>query len=164
MNSAIERLLSLRVCDVMSSSVVEVSVNASLADAAALLVDHNVTGAPVVDESGRCVGVLSSTDFMVREQLPEGSDEGTALGYEHVLVKKTGLGSYQIEASQEDRVGEHMTPAVQTISEKAPIMNAARAMCGEHIHRLVVADEKGRPVGIVSTLDLVAAMVAAIGE
>ena len=66
MNSAIERLLSLRVCDVMSSTVVEVSVNASLAEAAALLVDNNVSGAPVVDESGRCVGVLSSTDFVVR--------------------------------------------------------------------------------------------------
>ena len=164
MNSAIERLLSLRVCDVMSSSVVEVSVNASLADAAALLIENNVTGAPVIDESGRCVGVLSSTDFMVRDRLPEGCTEETALGYEHVLVKKTGLGSYQIEACQEDRVGEHMTPAVQTITETAPIMNAARAMCGEHIHRLIVVDEKGRPVGIVSTLDLVAAMVAAIGE
>jgi CBS domain-containing protein len=164
MNSAIERLLSLRVADVMSSSVVKVPVNASLADAAALLVDNDITGAPVVDESGRCVGVISSTDFMVRERLPNEFTEGMSLGYEHVLVKKTGMGSYQIEACQEDRVGEHMTPSVQTITETAPIMNAARTMCGEHIHRLIVADEKGRPVGIVSTLDLVAAMVAAIGE
>ncbi len=45
MNSAIERLLSLRVADVMSSSVVKVSVNATLADAAALLVDNDITGA-----------------------------------------------------------------------------------------------------------------------
>ncbi len=120
--------------------------------------------APVVDESGACVGVISSTDFMVRKRLPDDFNEGMSLGYEHVLVKKTGMGSYQIEACQEELVGEHMTPSVQTISESAPIMNAARAMCGAHIHRLVVADEQGRPVGIVSTLDLVAAMVAAIGE
>jgi predicted transcriptional regulator len=57
-----------------------------------------------------------------------------------------------------------MSPIVQTISEESLILAAARVMCNEGIHRLVVVDEKKHPVGIVSTLDVVAAMVAAIEE
>jgi len=50
MNSAIERLLSLRVADAMSKDVVRLSPRESMADAAETLVDHHITGAPVVDK------------------------------------------------------------------------------------------------------------------
>ena len=44
------------------------------------------------------------------------------------------------------------------------ILSAARQMCGSHIHRLFVIDDEGKPIGVVSTLDLVSAMVLAFEE
>jgi len=43
-----------------------------MAQAAALIVEHSISGLPVVDDAGRCVGVLSTSDF-TRRELPEGS-------------------------------------------------------------------------------------------
>ena len=63
-----------------------------------------------------------------------------------------------------DRVSEHMSPAVQTVRESETILNAGRILCANHIHRLVIIDEHGRPTGIISSLDLVAAMIAAVDE
>lgn len=139
MNSAIERLLSLRVADVMTRYVVTVSSDQKMAEAACLLIEKNVTGVPVVDADGRCVGVLSATDYVRRH--------------------------CQNEAGAPDtRVRDFMSPAVRTISEDATLVQAARKLCDAHIHRLPVVTAGDRVVGWVSSLDVVAAMVHAIEE
>lgn len=59
-----ERLLDLTAGDVMTRDVATIPHRATMAEAARLLRDACVTGAPVIDERGRCVGVLSATDFL----------------------------------------------------------------------------------------------------
>jgi predicted transcriptional regulator len=87
-----------------------------------------------------------------------------AFGQEHE-VKQCGQDEpFEIDTIAQDRVREHMSPAVQTVHESATLINAARVMCREHIHRLVIIDQDERPVGVVSSLDLVAAMIAAVEE
>jgi len=164
MNSAIERLLSLRVSDVMNTPVTTISELASMAEAARTLAEREITGAPVVDASGRCVGMLSATDFAMREHRLALGDEELSFGWEHAIEQEASDQPYQVEAIAEDRVSEHMSPAVQTINQTASLINAARIMCREHIHRLVIIDQDERPVGVVSSLDLVAAMIAVVEE
>ena len=155
MNSAIERLIGLRVKDVMNHDVLSVSQSEEMLVAAKKLHDAEVTGAPVVNELGVCVGVLSSRDFV-----------GWKAGChdKEVMVRSSPDEPYHIECLDDDVVSSHMSPLVQTISNEATILSAARVMCNEGIHRLVVVDDRDRPIGIVSTLDLVASMVAAIEE
>jgi CBS domain-containing protein len=57
-------LLELTAEDLMSRNVVVISQHMSLKAAAHLLAQAEVSGAPVVDEEGRCVGVLSAADLM----------------------------------------------------------------------------------------------------
>jgi CBS-domain-containing membrane protein len=57
-----------------------------------------------------------------------------------------------------------MTSAVQSIRASAAVIDAARIMCNAHLHRLPVLDDTGRPIGIVSSLDLVSAMMNAMDE
>lgn len=161
MNSAIERLLGLRVSDIMNKEIVMISENASMGEAAKTLFDNEVSGMPVVNESGRCVGILSATDFVIRER---GRVETSKLGTDEHRLAQMPDGGFCIEEVNEDRVGEHMTPVVQTVRAESTLINAARVMCYEHLHRLVIVDECEQPVGVVSSLDLVAAMVAAIEE
>jgi L-aspartate semialdehyde sulfurtransferase len=51
-----------------------------------------------------------------------------------------------------------MTSDVVTTSPTAPLSELARMMTGGRIHRIPVVDERGRPVGIVSTTDVLAAV------
>lgn len=148
----------------MQRRVTEISVDAQMQEAARILADAEVTGAPVVDAAGHCVGVLSATDFAKRElQRAEGEEVGE-FRFEHMLVKKTSFEPLQIVTIASDCVGEHMTTAVQTIYPGATLLQAARVMIGEHIHRLVVVDEDGRTEGILSSLDVINAVVGAVEE
>ena len=153
MNSSIERLLSLRVKDVMRTDVVVVRQSETMEEAARTLAEANITGAPVVDEAGRCVGMLSGTDFVDHRA---GSHPTSQLCDDD--------GSYSIELLNDQLVSTHMAPVVQSTEPETPLMQAARVVCQEHIHRLVVIDDSKRPVGILSSLDFVAAMVASIEE
>ena len=163
MNSTIERLLSLRVCDIMQSDVVTIDEGSTMSEAAKIMGEHRVSGAPVVDSLGHCVGVLSVADFAERERQLGDTAESFDFGVEHVVRKDPGR-PICIEPMRENRVGEHMSPAVQSIGLEATILDAARVMCAEHLHRLVVVDEQQHAIGVVSTLDLIAAMVAAVEE
>jgi CBS domain-containing protein len=163
MNSAIERLLSLRVADIMNRNVVTIPASASLTDAARVLRENDITGAPVVDDQGRCVGVLSNSDIAFRESIRPASGN-SAPDPNQVLVRTSPDESYQTESLIDERAESHMSPLIQTLSPQAPLLNAARALCEQHIHRLVIVGEDHRPIGIVSSLDIVAALVAAIEE
>ena len=57
-----------------------------------------------------------------------------------------------------------MSEAVQSIDPGASLLIAARMMCAEHIHRLLVIDDSQQPVGVVSTMDIIAAMVNVVDE
>ena len=159
MDSSIQRLLRKKVSDIMTQSVFTISTNCSMTEAAKSLIKHEVSGAPVVDEQGRCVGILSTTDFTRREQWPD-VEYGSSRGNDFVLKSDSEWGTLHIEEDIEDRVGRHMTTAVQTIAASASISEAVRYMSGEHIHRLVVIDSNSHPVGIVTSLDLITALAS----
>lgn len=158
---ALDRLRSLRVRDVMNRHVVCVSATQAMNLAAAAFVAHGISGAPVVDEQGRCVGVISAADFVCREGAAE--KDGTAAAGPAV-VRREPHGPWEIQEVRPDRVSAHMSPAVQSVAAEAPLVEAARIMCAQHVHRLPVLDAQGRPEGMVTSLDVVAAVVQAVDE
>lgn len=93
----------------------------------ARLVERGVSGAPVVDDWGRVLGVVSKTDLV-----------------EHEVTSERGKHS----------VADIMMPMVFTLPPEAPIGQAAALMAYEGVHRVVVVDHKGCVVGLVSTLDI----------
>ncbi|MBX3427159.1 MAG: CBS domain-containing protein [Pirellulales bacterium] len=153
MNSAtcdpMDRLRGLRVCDVMQRSVVSIPQSDTACEAAARLVAAGTSGAPVVDEAGRCVGMLSSRDYL--------SETARA-------CRLQGAPGSAWAAEDFTPVRKMMSTAVQSIDAGASLMHAARVMCLEHIHRVVALDERGAPAGVLTTLDIVAAVLAAADE
>ena len=145
MNSAIERLLSLRVTDVMSRNIVSISSYDTMNHAAHKLQEHSISGAPVVDEGGEFAGVLTAVDFMKKQ-------DSTSEGIQEIGCRDGSL------------VCQYMTTDVQSITAQQPLLIAARLMCHKHIHRLPVLDERGGIAGIVTALDIVAAVVNAIDQ
>ena len=158
MNSALERLLGLRVKDVMNAEVAALSEDLTMAEAAKLLVDQMVSGAPVVDKQGRCVGVLTATDFL-HYDMPHQEEPRT-----EACPPGDKASMAVANCAVDAKVAAWMVRSVETIRTDDSILSAARRMCGSHIHRLFVVDDEGKPIGVVSTLDLVSAMVLAFEE
>lgn len=155
----IDRLAALRVGDVMTKDVLTVEVNQTMPEAARLFTENHVSSAPVVDELGHCVGVLTATDFVKRESSLMPSNEDKLQ-----LVRSASDQAYHCVPVDNDYVRQRMSPAVQSIDADASLLRASRVMCNEHIHRLFVIDPKNHPIGVVSTMDIVAAMVNVIDE
>ncbi|HQU41164.1 MAG TPA: CBS domain-containing protein [Pirellulales bacterium] len=153
MNSAIERLLTLRVSDVMSRNVVSVAANKSMAEAATVLTQQFISGAPVVGNHNQCVGILSAIDFVRSIANASGASANPAAANGHAC---------QIPAT--DLVASHMSALVQTVAIDQPLTAAARLMCQNHIHRLIALDDQGRPAGVLTSLDIVAALISALEE
>jgi CBS domain-containing protein len=163
MNSAIERLITLNVADAMTKDVVCVSASQTMAEAAAALKRREVSGAPVLNDCGRLVGILSATDF-IRHEMASARPSSAQGEAEHCLASHGELGALSIEYSGQDLVGAHMTSAVQTVRPHVRLLDAARIMCAQHVHRLPVVEENGKVIGMITSLDLVAAMVKAVEE
>ena len=141
------RLSRLRARDLMNREVVTLHPHDSLPEAARRLREANVTGAPVVDPTGRLVGILSATDVMGSEQSAAAPD----------LAART-------ELPRTATVEDYMSPRVNTTADDTLLVNLARQMCEGHHHRLIVVDRQQRICGIVSTMDILAALVGCVDE
>jgi CBS domain-containing protein len=126
----------LLVADVMTLDPVVVGSEASIEEAAGLLHANAISGLPVVDAAGALVGVISQSDLV--------DIMDSAVG-RVVRTRPSGL-----------RVGELMSSPAVTIPMTGSLAEAARAMLGARVHRLVATDEAGHPVGVLSATDFVA--------
>ncbi len=152
----IERLKSLTVSDVMCRKLIEVSANQTMCEAAKAFAENHVTSAPVIDEQGRCIGMLSAADFIQRD-CPQFSDMD-----HHELAAQGRDECLSIEPTS-DMVSSYMTTGVQSVAAGTSLLQAAREMAAAHIHHLPVL-ENDRPIGVVSTMDVVAAVINAVDE
>jgi CBS domain-containing protein len=158
-----QRLSTLVVRDVMSTKVVELSANDGMECAAKILVENEVSAAPVVNEFGRCVGVLSATDFVRREKALC-DDQGSWMDPQrHQLVKRPSE-PWNIESRPHNLVSSNMTPQVHSVTVDTSMLDAGRIMDAQHVHRLPVLDRDGQAIGIVSSMDIVAALLKAVDE
>lgn len=121
--------------DLMTIQPVVVLVDAPIEDAERLILDHGVSGLPVVDGTGALVGVVSQTDFMHL-----GNPDVQTL----IHHKASGI-----------RVGEVMSRPPITVLITTPLVEAARKMVAERVHRVVVVDDEQRPVGVLAAMDFV---------
>jgi len=159
MNSAIERLLSLRVSDVMQRHVIQLPAYGMMSEAAETFLKHEISGAPVVDDHGCCVGILSALDFVRRER-----DLAQGRAAECKQAKSGPKPMLNLGFFDDERIERNMIRNVQSVTAEATLMDAARIMCAAHVHRVPVLDASERPIGMVSSLDIVAAIVHAIEE
>jgi CBS domain-containing membrane protein len=152
---ATKPLLELTAADLMSRDVVTIPWQMSLRAAAHELAQAHVSGAPVTDEQGRCVGVLSATDLV---RWLERGEQASRHHFHASLCFCSDWGVLDIDVLPPDAVSRYMTADVVTATPETPVGQLARRMLDAHIHRIIVTDGRGRPAGIVSTTDILAAV------
>ena len=128
-------LAEKRAAELMTPNPVSIRECATVREAIELLTRREISGAPVIDEAGRPVGVVSRADILVHDReavddITDGAEEGGT------------------------RVRDIMTPVVFCVSPDAPASRVVREMIELKVHRLFVVDDLGTLVGVISVLDV----------
>ncbi len=142
--------------DMMSRTVVTVNARDEVHDALELMIENRVSALPVLDHDGRCVGILSTRDFVdVAYELDESL---SALEHESELWWGTFVRNLSQHVGQRS-VMELMTEDVVSVGPETLLVQAASKMLQERVHRLPVVDAQGRLLGIISMSDVLRAFV-----
>jgi len=157
MRTATKPLLALTAADLMTAPVMTIPHELSLREAARLLHRANISGAPVVDEEGQCIGVLSSSDFVTWADT--GGEPAEPAAAVHFIAPWGEL--IDISTSPDSAIREYMTAEPVTVGARTAIGELAQKMVDAHIHRVLVVSDRNRPKGIVTSTDVLAAVAGA---
>jgi CBS domain-containing protein len=114
--------------DLMTPNPVSLRAQATASQARALFIAKAISAAPVIDEAGRPVGVLSHSDIIVHDA--EGATQATMT------------------------VEDLMTPAVFAVSLETAASEVIDSLLSLRIHRLFVVDPQGVLIGVISPMDV----------
>ncbi len=123
--------MTLYASDVMVKDVITVTESTPLKDVTRMFAEKKITGAPVVNDKGELVGVISETD---------------------VIRKTTSIGAWSPST-----VGQIMTKPAVTVAPDETLQRVCEMMYNRRIHRVVVA-EGTQIKGILTTMDILRAI------
>ncbi|HSC22147.1 MAG TPA: CBS domain-containing protein [Casimicrobiaceae bacterium] len=139
--------------DVMTHAVVTIRPEATLRDAIGRMIEHRISGLPVVDEDLGLVGIVTEGDLLRR---PETGTEAPMHRFAELLLGP-GPSAETYARSRGRQVSAVMTRDVVTVSGDTPLADVVRLMEARSIKRVPVVAGR-RVVGIVSRADLIAAL------
>lgn len=139
--------------EVMTEQVVTVMTEDSVEKCANLLLEHNISGLPVLDEAGKVVGIVTEGDLIRR------ASRIKAPGYLEILGGLIYLGSPkkfvdEIQRAMSLSAGEMMTKKVIDVGPEDTLEQAATLMNNNGVSRLPVIAADAKLVGIVSRRDI----------
>jgi len=145
----------MHVKQVMSRPVQTIAADASVYDAAEMLLNAGISAAPVVDPDGRLVGIVSEADLMYRSEL--GTTPGKSW-LQRLMADDAILAADYVRAHAH-RVADVMTRNVVTVEEQTPLRDVATLMQRHRIKRIPVVRD-GKVVGIVGRANLLQGLLA----
>jgi predicted transcriptional regulator len=148
-------LPALTAADLMTPNPVSLGEVVTVKEAIAFLVDKGIGGAPVIDEAGHPVGVLTQHDIVVHDRETvsyltpdrEYVDDGKPL-------QRHLADDFLLENVDRTEIRELMTPVIFSVKLDTPATKVIEEMVNLKIHRLYVVDDIDVLVGVVTALDV----------
>jgi CBS domain-containing protein len=125
---------AVRAADLMTPSPMSIRAEATVPEAIATLTEKGFSAAPVIDESGRPIGVVSRADILIHE--------------------RERLRSAVVPAIDNTVVHDIMTPAVFSVTPETPVEQVVEQMLTLNVHQLYVVDRDQFLIGVISAHDL----------
>jgi CBS domain-containing protein len=145
----------MKASDIMTRKVIAVEPEASILQAVHLMLQNRISGLPVIDASGKLVGILSEGDLLRRQEM--GTQKRRARWVE-LFTSGGRLANEYVHAAGR-KVHEIMTRDPRTISESMPVEEIVQLMERHRIRRLPVM-RGDAVVGIVTRANLVHALAS----
>ncbi len=155
-------MVSLLAKDIMNRDVLSVGPDWSISQLADFLLSNSISGAPVISEDNKLMGVVSMTDLIRHTSLPavdaclDLKDECYIHPHES-QYSPSEIESSRIDAQSLVTVRDIMTPVTFNVNEYTRIQDVADAMLRGRIHRVFVTRDESL-VGIITTMDLLSAV------
>ena len=128
----------LKVADVMTSPAITILGNEPLSTAASRMAEHGIKRLPVLDESGKLIGLLSRVDVL-----------------KQVISEEAKKRAAQAPIVAGRTLGEIMLFEIPTVHEDARLADVVTRFLEARTRRLIVTDDVGRPLGLISDADAV---------
>ena len=125
---------AVRAADLMTSNPTSLRAEATVPEAIVWLTEKGFSAAPVIDLSGRPVGVVSRTDILVHE--------------------RERLHSALASPDDFTTVADIMTPAVFSVTPQMPVELVVEQLLSLNVHQLYVVDEHHSLIGVISAHDI----------
>lgn len=149
--------------DLMTPSPLSIPAAASVTEATAFLIGRGFSAAPVIDEAGRPVGVLSTSDILIHHRHRRQPSPGMADFYDRyslTLDSASEMPEAPASAGADTAsVRDLMTPVVFSVPPHTPARRVVEEMLELKVHRLFVVGPGDVLVGVISTLDVLRALV-----
>ncbi len=149
----------MKVAEVMTRQIITILPDASILDAMESMLEHNISGLPVVDTDGKLVGVVTESDFL-RNGL------GGVAPKRHRMIEllfRPDQAASDPARLHARKVKDVMTVNLITVAPDTPIEDAVALMRKNDIKRLLVLRD-GHLAGVISRADLMAACVRAVRD
>lgn len=148
----------MKVRDVMTREVISVAPEAPLRDVARLLCEHRISGVPVVDAEGACIGVVSEADLLLKQVSRQ---QPARLSLEWFLSPPPDPD--ELRRRKAATAAAAMTSPALTIEADRPLREAASLMVDRGVNRLPVVSGTAL-VGMITRADLVRAYLGSDNE
>lgn len=155
-------MITLQARDIMNTRVLSAGIDWSIEQLADFFIENSISGAPVISEDGKLLGVVSMSDIIQYKSMPGiYGDYGHAHGYyvrsHERKYTPSEMELYRIDNESLVSVGDIMTTVIFSVNEYAKIQNVADAMLRGQIHRVLVTRDEAL-VGIITTMDILKAV------
>ena len=157
-----ERWGLVKARDIMQKNVVTVNYAAPLSDVERTLGDHRISGAPVTDEGGHIVGIISLKDLIERYAEDPASHPRRGQSFYHLSsneLMEQDFVTFDVPKESEETARDIMSGEVLSVGPDADLREIAAEMVKHSVHRLLVQDE-GKYVGLISTMEILKSLSA----
>jgi CBS domain-containing protein len=152
--------MPLTVRDIMETDVPAVLPDAPIEQVVRVLREHELPGVPVVNEGGRCVGIITEADLvMVGETEDLHLPHYIELFGGIVFLESTKKFEERLRKAIGAKAGDVMTENPVTIDPDASVAEAGRVIA-RHKHNRLPVVEHGRLIGVVTRIDVLDALTA----
>ncbi|SPB12877.1 HPP family protein [Caballeronia novacaledonica] len=145
----------MRAADIMTTSIISATPDMSVRLAAGTMVFAGLSGLPVIDESGKLLGMITEGDLMHRTEIGTGVTSCT--WWRELVESTTGLASQYVKEHGR-KVRDVMSTDITTVTEDCPVADIAELFERRRIKRVPVLRD-GKVVGVVSRTTLIRALV-----
>jgi CBS domain-containing protein len=139
--------------EIMTAAVITVGVETSVQELARLLAEHAISGAPVVDDNGALLGVVTENDLIDQSKKLHIPTVVTILD-SFIYLEKPDKMEKEMKKMAGSTVGDIFTRDVVTVNLETLIEEIATIMAEQRIHTLPVLKE-GRLVGVIGKGDII---------
>lgn len=155
-------MVNLLAKDIMNPDVLSVGLDWSIRQLADFFVENSISGAPVISDDNRLLGVVSMTDLIRYKSMPGTNTQPDDMVECYIHTSERQYSPAEIESSRIDveslvTVRDIMTPVTFNVNEYTKIQDIADAMLRGQIHRVFVT-RNDVLVGIITTMDMLNAV------